>query len=146
MKNANSARGSVSPRASHAESGASPRKKVPLAAAPLTASTQHSRDAPRRVVLQRRFRAAAPVQASPSNRASTSVHSEMATTTSTASTGSLSNAAGDQSVAGEGGACLPTQTWMPVRAPARTVEAPLPCASGQWVLREGAAVIGSEEE
>eukprot|EP00964_Phaeocystis_antarctica_P162086 scaffold135672_cov72-Phaeocystis_antarctica.AAC.2 len=61
----------------------------------------------------------------------------MAAPTSSASTGSLSNAAGDQSVAGEGGACLLTQTWMPERAPARTVEAPLPCASGQLVLREG---------
>ena len=41
---------------------------------------------------------------------------------------------------------MPTETWMLERAPKRTVEAPLPCASGQWVLREGAAVIGSEEE
>eukprot|EP00964_Phaeocystis_antarctica_P013347 scaffold7309_cov55-Phaeocystis_antarctica.AAC.2 len=53
----------------------------------------------------------------------------MATTTSTASTGSLPNGAGGQYIAGEGGACLPTQTWMPKRGPARTVEAPLPCAS-----------------
>ena len=32
---------------------------------------------------------------------------------------------------------LTQKTWMPERGPARTVEAPLPCASGQWVLREG---------
>eukprot|EP00964_Phaeocystis_antarctica_P109091 scaffold73592_cov66-Phaeocystis_antarctica.AAC.1 len=108
----------------------------PLTAAPRTASTQHSRDPPRRVVRQRnrahakgadpsafgarlcsrarRFRAAAPVQACSSSKASTSVHSKMATTTSPASTGLLSNA-GDRSMAGEGGACLPTQTWMPER-------------------------------
>eukprot|EP00964_Phaeocystis_antarctica_P105417 scaffold70436_cov48-Phaeocystis_antarctica.AAC.1 len=124
-------------------------EKVPLAAAPLTASAQHSREPPWRIVRQRnrapakgadasasgarlcgrarRFRAAAPLQAGPSNRASTSGHSEMATTTSTASTASLSNAADF-----DGGSRTNRGSAVALRK--RTVGS-----------QRGAAVIGSEE-